>query len=44
MIKCVLCKKWNDWLMEGEGIIDVKKHDLTHKKVAEWVMEVYNSI
>jgi len=43
-IKCQLCEKWEDWIMEGEGIIDEKAKERTLKMAVEWLVEVYTNI
>ena len=43
-IKCRLCQKWEDWMMEGEGIVDGVAKEPSRKLVAEWIIEVYDNI
>jgi hypothetical protein len=43
-IKSRLCQKWEDWMTEGDGIVDGVAKEPSRKLVAEWVVEVYNSI
>jgi hypothetical protein len=43
-IKSGLCQKWEDWMMEGDGLVDGVAKEPSHKMVAEWVIQVYESI
>ena len=43
-IKCGLCDKWDQWMVEGEGIVNGQAKEPSCKMVAEWVVEVYNNI
>ena len=36
-------EKWEDWMIEGEGIIDGAAKEPSRKLVAEWVLEVYSN-
>ena len=42
-IKSEIRDKWEDWMIEGEGIVDGAAKELTRKLVAEWVLDVYNN-
>jgi hypothetical protein len=43
---CQLCEKWEDWMMEGDGIVDGMAKEPSHKMVVEWLVQaqVYKSI
>ena len=43
-IKVHLCRKWEDWMIDGEGIIDGIAKEPTRKMVAEWLEEVYSTM
>ncbi len=43
-IKCRLRQKWEDWMMEGKGIVDGVAKEPSRKLVAEWIIEVYDDI
>ena len=43
-IKCCLSQKWEDWMMEGDGIVDGVAKEPSCKMVVEWVIPVYESI
>ncbi len=43
-IKCRLHQKWEDWMTEGEGIVDGVAKEPSRKLVAEWIVEVYSNI
>ena len=34
--------KWEDWMIEGDGIVDGAAKEPSRKLVAEWVLDVYN--
>ena len=36
-------KKCEDWMIEGERIVDGAVKEPSRKLVAEWVLEVYNN-
>ena len=42
--KCGMQEKWEDWMLEGEGIVDGAAKGPTQKLVAEWIVDVYNNI
>jgi hypothetical protein len=42
-IKSGMRDKWEDWMIEGEGIVDGAAKEPSRKLVAEWVLEVYNN-
>jgi hypothetical protein len=35
--------KWEDWMIEGEGIKDGAAKELSRKLLAEWVLDVYTN-
>ena len=37
-------EKWEDWMMEGSGIVDGAAKEPSRKLVAEWIVEVYSSV
>ena len=43
-IKCGMREKWEDWMLQGEGIVDGAAKEPTRKLVAEWIVGVYNNI
>jgi hypothetical protein len=43
-IKTRLREKWEEWMTEGGGIADGTSKEPTRKMVAEWLVEVYNSL
>ena len=43
-IKSRMRDKWEDWMIEGEGIVDGAAKESSRKLVAEWVLEVYNNV
>jgi hypothetical protein len=36
-IKCGMHEKWEDWMLEGEGIVDDAAKEPTRKLVEEWI-------
>jgi hypothetical protein len=42
--KTRLTKLWEDWMMEGDRIVDGVAKEPSRKMVAEWVVQVYESI
>ena len=43
-IKCGMREKWEDWMLEGAGIVDGATKELTQKLIAQWIVDVYNNI
>jgi hypothetical protein len=43
-IKTVMREKWEDWMLDGDGLVNGAAKEPTRKVVAEWVLEAYNSI
>ena len=43
-VKSRLREKWEDWMTEGEGIVDGKAKEPTRKIVAEWLVDIYTNI
>ena len=43
-IKSQLHEKWEQWMMEGGGVVDGKVWEPPRKMVAEWVVGMYNNI
>jgi hypothetical protein len=43
-IKNVMREKWEDWMLDGDGLVNGAAKEPTRKIVAEWVLEAYNSI
>ena len=35
--------KWEDWMIEGKGIVDCDAKEPSRKLVAEWVLDVYSN-
>ena len=44
LIKCGLCAKWEEWMVDGDGIVNGQAKEPSRKMVADWLMEVYNNI
>jgi hypothetical protein len=44
MIKCGMREKWEDWMLEGEGIVNGAAKEPLRKLVAEWLVDVYSNI
>jgi hypothetical protein len=44
VIKCGMREKWEDWMLEGEGIVDGVAKEPTRKLVAEWLVSVYTNM
>ena len=43
-IKTSMREKWEDWMLEGDGLVNGAAKEPTQKLVAEWVWVAYNSI
>ena len=43
-IKTAMREKWEDWMLDGEGMVNGAAKEPTQKIMAEWVLEVYNTI
>ena len=43
-VKSCLHQKWEDWMMEGDGIVDGVAKEPSCKMMVEWVLQVYESI
>ena len=43
-IKCGLREKWENWMVDGEGIVDGQAMEPSQQMIAEWLVEVYNNI
>jgi len=43
-IKCGLHDRWEQWMVDGEGIVNGEAKEPSHKMVAEWVVDVYENI
>ena len=43
-IKCGLRGLWEEWMVNGDGILEGKAKEPSRKLIAEWVVEVYNNI
>jgi hypothetical protein len=43
-IKCGLRGKWEDWMVDGEGIVAGQAKEPSRKLIAEWLVEVYTNI
>jgi hypothetical protein len=40
MIKCGMQEKWEDWMLEGEGIVNGAAKEPSRKLFAEWLVDV----
>ena len=43
-IKCGLRDRWEQWMVDGEGIVDGQAKEPSRKMVAEWLVDVYENI
>jgi hypothetical protein len=43
-IKCGLRRKWEDWMVDGEGIVAGQAKEPSRKLIAEWLVEIYTNI
>ena len=43
-IKTGMREKWEDWMMDGEGIVNGIAKEPSRKMVAEWLLDVYKGI
>ena len=43
-VKSQLHEKWEDWMMEGEGIVNGKAKEPIRKIVTGWLVVVYTNI
>jgi hypothetical protein len=43
-IKTHLCEKWEDWMTDGEGIVDGVVKKPSRKAVAEWLVDTYTTM
>ena len=43
-IKCGLRVKWEEWMVDGDGIVNGQAKQPSCKMVADWLMQVYNNI
>ena len=43
-IKCGLRAKWEERMVDGDGIVNGQAKEPSCKMVADWLMEVYNNI
>ena len=43
-IKMHVHEKWEDWMMDGEGIADGVMKEPSCKMVAEWAVDTYNAM
>ena len=41
---CGLRGKWEDWMVDGEGIVAGHAKEPSRKLIAEWLVEVYTNI
>ena len=44
VIKCGMHEKWEDWMLEGEGIPNGAAKEPTRELVSEWRVTVYTNI
>ncbi len=40
MIKYGMCEKWEDWMLEREGIVNGAEKEPSRKLVMEWLVDV----
>ena len=43
-IKCGMREKWEECMLEGDGLVDGVAKEPSQKQVAEWLLDVYNNI
>ena len=43
-IKTAMREKWEDWMIDGDGLVSGVEKEPSRKMVAEWILEVYNHI
>ncbi len=43
-LKCGLRGKWEEWMVEGNGIVDGQSKEPSRQMIAEWVAAVYQNI
>ena len=43
-IKNGLCDKWDQWMVEGEGIVSSQAKEPSRKMVAAWLVDIYDNI
>ena len=43
-IKTGMREKWEDWMLDGEGIVNGVAKEPSRKMVAEWLLDVYKNI
>ena len=43
-IKCGMREKWEDWMLEGDGIVNGVAKEPSRKQVVEWLLDVCNNI
>jgi hypothetical protein len=43
-IKSRVGKKWEEWMLRGEGIVNGFAKELSRQLVAEWVVNVYTNL
>jgi hypothetical protein len=36
--------KWEDWMIEGDGIVNSVAKEPSRRLVAEWILDVYKNI
>ena len=43
-IKYTMREKWEDWMLEGDRIVNGVAKKPSQTQVAEWLLDVYNNI
>jgi hypothetical protein len=43
-IKTAMREKWEDWMIDGGGLVNGVAKEPSRKMVAEWILDVYNNI
>ena len=43
-IKTILQEKWDDWILEGDSIVNGAEKEPSWQLVAEWIVHDYESI
>jgi hypothetical protein len=43
-IKTGMSEKWEDWMLDGEGIVNGVPKEPSRKMVAEWLLDVHKNI
>jgi hypothetical protein len=42
-IKTAMREKWEDWTIDGDGLVNSVTKEPSRKMVVEWILEVYRT-